>query len=108
MISRSESIATALRAPLIVSDVRFTIPSQDLIATGLLAWATCIINGQLELTGLMIRRTWNGRLTVSYPSRTDRTGQRHFYLRPIDDAARIEIEEQLLRAFRHFAEEVAR
>ena len=53
--------------------------------------------GSLQLDGIVLRRTAAGRLTLSYPARTDRAGRRHSYVRPVDDDARVAIEHAVLR-----------
>lgn len=76
--------------------VRF-IPSTDKNAEhGLLAYVKFEL-GLFIFDGITLRRTLNGRLTLAYPERTDRAGRRHALVRPIDDDARREIEEAVLR-----------
>jgi len=38
--------------------------------------------GTLILDGIVLRRTASGRLALSFPARTDRSGRRHSYIRP--------------------------
>ena len=92
--------------PIVVTKVHFTAASQDDVQLGLLGWASCLVNGGLELDGLTIRRTRAGRHAVSFPSRRDGSGRERFYVRPIDDQARREIERQILGALQ-FGEEAA-
>ena len=49
------------------------------------------------LDGITLRRTADGRFALSFPERTDRGGRRHAYIRPINDAARQQIERQVLK-----------
>lgn len=53
--------------------------------------------GNLILDCLAVRRTADGRIVLSYPARTDRGGRRHAIVRPLDDAAREELEREVLR-----------
>jgi hypothetical protein len=69
--------------------------SDDEIRTGLLGYLS-VNYGQLILDGIVLRRTAAGRFALSFPVRTDRAGQRHSYIRPVDDAARQAIERELL------------
>ena len=81
-----------------VSDVRFkAAPSRD-VRTGLVGWISCAVNQALRLDGLVLRRTLEGRLTLSFPARRDSTGRQRFFVRPLDDRARREIEQQIFRA----------
>ena len=53
--------------------------------------------GSLILDGITLRKTADGRFTLSFPARTDRAGRRHSYMRPVDDDARRAIEREILR-----------
>ncbi len=59
--------------------------------TGLLGFVALQL-GPLAFDGVTVRKTAAGRLTLSFPSRTDRAGRRHPFIRPLDDDARREIE----------------
>ena len=79
-----------------IRSVRF-IPASDAEAErGLLAYVKLEF-GPLILDGVTLRRTLDGRLTLGWPERTDRQGNRHPLMRPISDAARLELEEAVLR-----------
>ena len=65
------------------------------VRTGLLGFLT-IEYGDLVLDSIVLRRTTDGRLVLSFPAKTDRAGRRHAYVRPVDDAARREIERVIL------------
>ena len=54
--------------------------------------------GQLALDGVTVHKTAEGRLTLSFPSRTDRAGRRHPFIRPLHDEARREFEAAVLCA----------
>ena len=58
---------------------------------GLLGFLS-ILYGDLVIDGVTVRRTATGRLALSFPERRDRKGRAHSVVRPIDDAARREIE----------------
>jgi DNA-binding cell septation regulator SpoVG len=80
----------------VIRAVRF-IPAGDAdVARGLLAFVK-IDFGPLVLDGVTLRKHGDGRLGLSWPERTDRAGRRHPLVRPVDDAARREIEEAVLR-----------
>ncbi|MEZ6017529.1 MAG: hypothetical protein R3F49_20640 [Planctomycetota bacterium] len=79
-----------------IRSVRF-IPASDAEAErGLLAYVKLEF-GPLILDGVTLRRTLDGRLTLGWPERTDRQGNRHPLMRPISDAARLELEDAVLR-----------
>ena len=65
------------------------------VRRGLLGFVS-IEYGLLVLDGIVVRRTAEGRITLSFPARTDRGGRRHPYLRPRDDDARRRIETAIL------------
>jgi hypothetical protein len=62
--------------------------------SGLLGYLS-VFYGALILAGLVLRRTAAGRFALSFPARTDRSGRRHAYIRPIDDDARKQIEREI-------------
>ena len=66
------------------------------VRTGLLGYLS-VTMGNVVLDGLTLRRTAAGKFAVSFPARTDRHGNRHPIVRPVDDDARRQIEHELLR-----------
>lgn len=64
------------------------------IRTGLLGYIS-VHYGSFIIDGLVLRRTASGRTTLSFPARTDRSGRRHSYIRPEDDAARRAVEREI-------------
>jgi hypothetical protein len=74
--------------------------------SGLLGYLS-IFYGDLVLDGITLRRTADGNLTLSFPARTDRSGNRHAYFRPVDDAARRRIEREILKGMVSDSSEVA-
>jgi hypothetical protein len=45
-----------------------------------------------------VRKTLEGRCSLAFPARRLAGKRRHFYVRPLDDRARRDIEHQVLRA----------
>ena len=81
-----------------IDHIRFvTAPSQQQ-REGLLGWVTCTLNDKVQMSGLMLRRTLQGNFVLSFPSRRDSHGKEHFFLRPLNDQARCEIEHQVFTA----------
>ena len=66
--------------------------------SGFLGWIRCRLNRSLLLDGIALRRTRDGRPSLSFPARRDGAGRQRFYLRPQDDEAREEIEYQIFVA----------
>ena len=76
--------------------VRSWIKASDAEArTGLLGYLS-VTYGDLILDGIVLRRTADGRFALSFPARTDRSGRRHPYIRPVDHEARRQIETAIL------------
>jgi hypothetical protein len=69
--------------------------SDEDVRAGMLGFVS-VEYGNLVLDSIVLRRTTEGRLALSFPARTDRGGRRHSYIRPIDDQARQEIERAIL------------
>ena len=83
---------------LMVKDVVFTAVQSDDQRRGLLGYVRCSFANALVLDGIALRRTADGRSALSFPSRTDGQGRRHPLYRPIDDAARRQIERDIFAA----------
>lgn len=84
--------------PLTVTGVRFSAAPPELLESGLLGWTTFLLNGRLRVDAVAVRRTLDGDLVLSFPKRQDRRGREHALVAPVDDATRLEIESQVLRA----------
>jgi len=69
--------------------------SEQDVHEGLLGYVS-VTYGGLILDGITLRRTLDGRFALSFPSRSDRSGRRHPFVRPVDDVVRQEIERELL------------
>ena len=82
-----------------IRQVSFLAAPEHEVQRGLLGWAAFTLDGRLRLEGIAVRRTLDGRVALSFPSRRDRRRhRRHFYVRPLDDSTRREIERQVLTA----------
>jgi DNA-binding cell septation regulator SpoVG len=66
--------------------------------TGLLAFIAIELDGVIRIDGLTLRRIQGGRMSLSFPSRTSRRGDRHPLVRPRDRAARAAIERTIFDA----------
>ena len=78
-----------------ISDVQLHPGDPKDEAEGLLGWVTCTLNGTLRLEGMTVRKTLDGDHALSFPSRLDHAGRKHFLYRPLSDSARREIEAQV-------------
>jgi len=67
------------------------------IRTGLIGYVS-LFCGPWILDGVTVRRTTDGRMTLSYPERRDGRGRSHSLIQPIDDAARQAIEKMVFGA----------
>ncbi len=61
---------------------------------GLLGWISCSVGDLLRVDGIALRRTLDGRLTLSFPRGRGKCQP----VRPLDDKARRAIERQILGA----------
>lgn len=88
-----------------IRDVVLTeAPASDR-STGLCAYASFSLDQLLRVDGVAVRRTRDGRIVLSWPSRKDATGRHHPILRPMNDAARVELERAILAAVGYRPEE---
>ena len=83
---------------LVIDKIEMMTAGPEAAESGLLGFIRCRLNGRLQLAGIALRKTRDGRHTLSFPARTDGAGEQHFYLRPMDDQTRIEIERQVFEA----------
>jgi hypothetical protein len=90
--------AMSRSAATVITDVDFTSAPPEEGRTGLLGYVAATINGRLRIDGITLRRTADGRLAIAFPARRDAAGRQHPYVRPVDDAARREIELQIFAA----------
>lgn len=75
--------------------VRTWIRASDAdVRDGLLGWIS-VEFGPL-LIDVTLRRLASGRLGLSFPSRTSKSGMKHPVVRPVDDAARRAVEAVIL------------
>ena len=81
-----------------IRDIRFVPTDAAEAKTGLRGFVSLVLNRSLKLDGLALRQTREGRWTLSFPSKLDASGHRHFHIRPLDDATRREIEAQVFQA----------
>ena len=81
-----------------IDHIRFVTAPPQQQREGLLGWVTCTLNDKVQMSGLMLRRTLQGNFVLSFPSRRDSHGTEHFFLKPLNDQARREIEYQVFRS----------
>lgn len=93
---RIESVQS--RAPLELSDLRFSSAGPREFAVGLLGWLSFVLNGVLRVDGVAVRRTMDGRMSLSFPERVAQDGRRHPIVRPIDGHARAALEAAVIDA----------
>ena len=79
-----------------MSGLEFTRAPGVLSVTGLLGWVRVTLNGRLGLDGLAVRRTAEGELVLTFPSRRDGRGREHPILWPVDDAVRRDFQDRVL------------
>ena len=81
---------------LLVTEVRLSRALDQ--SRGLVGWLSFVLNENLRLDGIALRRTREGDLRLSFPERRDSDGRRHPVVRPLDAEARDEIEAQVFQA----------
>jgi len=81
-----------------ISQVEFKAAGDQDRETGLLGWVTLKLNGTMLIDGIALRRTRDGRVTISFPARHDDAGRKHFVVKPLNEETRLTIERQILEA----------
>lgn len=84
-----------MRELLHAKHIVFTAAEPNLRATGLLGWVKLTV-GELELDGLTVRRTREGRISLGFPERVGRGGYAHAIVRPTTNETRTAIEAQVI------------
>lgn len=77
-----------------VSGVRFSPGTTRDAEAGLVGFVSFLVGDELRVDGATVRRTAEGRLALSYPSKR-RRGREFPFVRPISDEARRSIERQV-------------
>lgn len=83
-----------------ITEIRIDAAPPELAATGHIAWISLLLNDRLRISGVTARRTLDGEFRLSFPARTSDDGSKHFYIRPINDEARVEIETAIFDALK--------
>ena len=81
-----------------ISHVRLTGAGPGDRARGLLGYVKFTLNATVQVDGVTLRRSAAGRLVLSFPARRDVSGWEHPFVRPLDDATRVAIEQQVFAA----------
>jgi DNA-binding cell septation regulator SpoVG len=81
-----------------VTDLHYTPAGTTEAATGLLGFVRFTYGGTLVLDSVAVRQTLTGRLALAFPTKRDRAGQLHAYVRPRNTAARVAIESAVFTA----------
>ena len=82
-----------------ISEIRFIPASEKFESTGLLGWASFVL-GDLVGMAVGVRRTRDGKIALSFPSRRDGNGILHQSVWPHDDEARVDIESRVIATLR--------
>ncbi len=81
---------------LVVTDVKYFPASSPEQQTGLLGFIRFRLGGGLDIDGVTLRRTQDGRLTLSYPRR--RRSRHLFAVKPANEGTHRSIERQVFDA----------
>jgi DNA-binding cell septation regulator SpoVG len=79
-----------------IADVSFVRASAADVRRGLVGYVSLSIDGALRLDGIALRRTIDGDIVLSFPTRIDRRGHEHALVRPLSDEIRRAIERDVL------------
>ena len=85
-----------------ISDIRFAPAQIELRSTGLMGWICCSLGGEIQLDGIAVRRTVDGRHVISFPCRIDSNGVEHAYIKPLSKGARDAIQAHVIGELRRW------
>lgn len=80
--------------PLAVSEVRIRMAEPN--GDGLVAWASCVLEGSIFLNDIAVRRTPGGELVLRYPAKRSRRDVKYFTFRPIHAGAKEALDRAIL------------
>lgn len=84
-----------------ISNLTFVAAPESERSGGLLGFVSFVVGETLRIDGVSVRRTARGRITLSFPQRTDRQGRQHAIVHPIDRDAQLRIERTILEMLAH-------
>lgn len=85
--------------PIIVTDIQVRFTDTPNPRNGVIAWASCVINGSVQLNNISIHRDDDGHLGTRFPFRQGRAGQKFFYCRPLHQEAKRILDDAILARF---------
>lgn len=77
--------------PTLISELKYTPANREAKERGLLGFVQCVVGGLLRVD-CALRRTRDGRLTISFPVKHDQAGRAHPLVSPANAEARLAIE----------------
>ena len=87
-----------MSSPPRVTEIRFHRAGHRDLRTGLLGFVSFLLDGHVRVDGVTVRETLQGRRVLSFPAKKTPGAADRPYLRPVNNAAREAIEEQILEA----------
>jgi DNA-binding cell septation regulator SpoVG len=91
IMSKSEPIGQSL---IPITDVKVRLVNDG--TDGLLAWASCVVSGAIKLDNIAIRRSRDGGLFLTYPTKRSAGGEKYHYFNPISKEAAQAVQDALL------------
>ena len=88
-----------MRDPITIRSIRFTPAPPGLLGTGLIGWVALRYGG-LDLDGIAVRQTLEGRYVISFPEDRRRPGPGRLPVRPAGNDVRAEIEADVFAELR--------
>lgn len=79
--------------------LRFVEDGRD----GLIAWASCVLNGIVVLNNIGVRRGHDGGLFLTYPNKVTAAGTKVTFFHPISREASAVLEDAILRRLAEIA-----
>ncbi len=96
-----------MKQTLDVQSIRFTPSGAADRDRGLLGYLAFNL-GEVRIDGVALRRTLEGKLTLSYPQRSRGRGRTFPIVRPLNENARVQLEGQILNSLRAQSSKLAR
>lgn len=79
-----------------ISEVRIRVADEPHARDGLVAWASCVINGSILLNNIVVFRDEDGALKTKFPYKRGRRGQKYYHCCPINRQTKEAIDNAIL------------
>ena len=94
-MNKAKSELGPINVPIVgITDIKVRLVTGG--SDGLLAWASCVVSGAIKLDNIAIRRSRDGGVFLTYPTKRTAGGDKYHYFNPISAEAAQAVQDALL------------